>query len=146
MIRAIFFDWFNTLAHHEPPREELQSQVLQEFGIHVSPQKLIHALAVADRGFFEENSVSPIRKRSIEEQAQIYTHYQKTLLDEVGVNVTKDPEMLVEIMKKVQQLSQGMRFTLFDDVLPTINHELPNHPWFGGYYTILIVIYQVKSK
>ncbi len=120
MIKAVFFDWFNTLARYEPPREELQSQALQEFGIHVSPQQIIPGLLVADRDFFEENAVSPVRKRSPEEQAKIYTRYQKTILTEAGVDVSSGPDMFVKIMKRVQELSRGMRFVLFDDVLSTL--------------------------
>jgi len=120
MIKAVFFDWFNTLAHYEPPREELQSQALQEFGINVSPQEIIPSLLLADREFFEENAVSPVRERSPEEQAEIYTRYQKTILTELGVNVSSEPDLIMKIMKKIQQLYQGISFALFDDVLPTL--------------------------
>ncbi len=120
MIKAVLFDWFNTLAHFDPPREELQSQALQELDIHVSPQKIIPGLLAADRDYFEENAVSPIRKRSPEEQAKVYTRYQKTILTEAGVNIPREPDILVRIMKRVQQLSQGMNFALFDDVLSTL--------------------------
>ena len=120
MIRAVCFDWFNTLARYQPPREELQSQALQEIGISVSPQEIIRGLLVADRGYFEENTVSPIRKRSPEEQAKIYTNYQKTILTEAGINLHREQEMLLKIMQRMQELSVGMTFTLFDDVLPTL--------------------------
>ena len=139
MIKAVFFDWFNTLARYEPPREVLQSQVLAEFGIHVSPQELMPALFIADRDFFEENSVSPVRKRSPEEQAKIYARYQQTILTEVGVNFSGEPDMLMKIMKKAQQLSQGMRFVLFDDVLPTLKRlkELKGRSLVTGLLTNL---------
>ena len=120
MIKAVFFDWFNTLTRYEPPREELQSQALQEFGIHVSPQQLVRGLLIADRGYFEENSIFPIRKRNLEEQARIYTGYQTTILTEAGVNLPTEPEILLKIMQRLQQLSAGMTFALFDDVLPTL--------------------------
>ena len=71
MIKAVFFDWFNTLAHYNPPREELQSQVLQEFGINISPQKIIPSLLIADRDYLEENATFPIRQRSLEERTKI---------------------------------------------------------------------------
>ena len=120
MIKAVFFDWFNTLARYEPPREELQSQTLQEFGINVSPKKIIPGLLIADRDYFEENAAFPVRKRSPEEQAKIYARYQKTILTEAGVNLSSEPDMFVKIMKRAQQLSQGMKFVLFDDVLSTL--------------------------
>ena len=120
MIKAVFFDWFNTLARYDPPREQLQSQALQEFGIHVPPQKIIPGLLLADRGYFEENTVFPVRQRSPEEQAKVYTRYQSTILTEAGVNLPREREVLSKIMQRVQQLSRGMSFTLFDDVLPTV--------------------------
>lgn len=120
MIKAVFFDWFNTLARYEPPREQLQSQALQEFGIHIPPQKIIPGLLLADRGYFEENTVFPVRKRSAEEQARVYARYQSTILTEAGVNLPREQEMLLRIMQRVQQLSRGMSFALFDDVLSTL--------------------------
>ncbi|MFC2024984.1 HAD family hydrolase [Chloroflexota bacterium] len=120
MVKAVFFDWFNTLAHYDPPREELQSQVLQEFGINVSPQKLIRGILIADRDIYEESAEFPLRKRSPEEQAKIYTRYQKTVLTEAGVDVSSEPEMPLKTMKRMQRLAQGMRFVLFDDVLSTL--------------------------
>ncbi|MFH0768709.1 MAG: HAD family hydrolase [Chloroflexota bacterium] len=120
MIKAVFFDWFNTLAHYEPSREELQSQVLQEFGIHISPQQVARGILTADRNYFEENAASPVRKRSPEEQAKIYVRYQQIILTESGVDIPREPDILLKIMKRAQELSQGMKFTLFNDVLPTV--------------------------
>jgi len=120
VIKAVCFDWFNTLSRYEPPREELQSQVLQEFGIHVSPQKVMAALLVADRDFFDENAISPIRKRSPEEQTEIYTRYQKTILTEAEVSIPSEPNTLMKITRRAQQLSTRMSFVLFDDVLSTL--------------------------
>ena len=118
MIKAVFFDWFNTLARYEPPREELHSQALKEFGIEVSSQKIMPGLLIADRDFFEENIRSPMQKKNPEEQAEVLTRYQNTVLTEAGVKV--DQGLLVKVIKKVQQLFISMTFTLFDDVLPTL--------------------------
>jgi len=120
VIRAVFFDWFNTLARYEPRREELQSQALQEFGIQVPPQEIIPALAVADRDFYRENASFPIRQRKPEEQAQIYTRYQQIILSEIKVNLSGEPDLLLKITEKVHELGREMKFVLFDDVLPTL--------------------------
>jgi len=120
VIKAVFFDWFNTLANYEPPREKLQSQALQEFGINVSPQELLPGLLAADSDYFEENAAFPIRQRSPEEQAKIWNRYQTTVLTRAGVDVPKEPEMLVKIMNRVRELSQGISFALFSDVLSTL--------------------------
>ena len=36
MIKAVFFDLYQTLVCYEPPREELQARVLRDFGINVT--------------------------------------------------------------------------------------------------------------
>ncbi|MFC2033925.1 HAD family hydrolase [Chloroflexota bacterium] len=120
MIKAIFFDWFNTLARYEPPREELQSQVLQEFGFDVSPQKIISGLLLADKDYLDENAVSPVLKRSQEEQEQVFIRYQKTILREAGINIPEESDLLLKIIKRSQQLIQGISFVLFDDVITTL--------------------------
>ncbi len=118
MIRAVFFDWFNTLAHYEPPREKLESQALHEVGIKVALRDVSRGLLIADRDYFEENTLSPIRERSPEEQVEVYTRYQKTVLAEAGVNATE--ELILKIMGRLQQLYSSMTFVIFDDVLSTL--------------------------
>ncbi|MBI4302787.1 MAG: HAD-IA family hydrolase [Chloroflexi bacterium] len=119
MIKAVFFDWFNTLARYRPAREEIQSQALRESGILAPPEKLTRSILVADREWFDENAVSPIRKRSQEEQARIYARYQKTLLTEAGI-APPETDTFTRIMKRVRELSRALEFALFDDVLPAL--------------------------
>ena len=76
MIRAVFFDWFNTLARYEPPREQLHSQLLHEFAIEISSADLMPGLLAADKYFFDEIAHSSVDKRSSEEQAKVYIRYQ----------------------------------------------------------------------
>jgi len=119
VIKAVFFDWFNTLAHYDPPREELQSQALRELGIiNVSLEKIRRGLLVADRDYFEENTLSPVRERSPEEQAKVYIRYQNTVLTEAGVNVPE--ELLLKTMSRLQERYREMTFVLVDDVLSTL--------------------------
>ena len=118
MIKAIFLDWFNTLARYEPPREELHSRTLQEFGIKLSPQEVMRGLLAADGYFFEENARSPVVKRSPTEQTEVYIQYNNIILTTAGVKVAK--EQLLKIMKRGQEVFQGVTFVLFDDVLSTL--------------------------
>ena len=118
MIKAIFFDWFNTLARFEPPRQELYSQAFREFGIELPPKAVMQGILTADRYYFEENSKSPVEKRSPEEQTEVYLHYPNAILTEAGVKAPQD--IPLKILKRVQQLYKGMNFALFDDVLPTM--------------------------
>jgi putative hydrolase of the HAD superfamily len=118
VIEAIFLDWFNTLAHYDPPHYEIHRQACQHFGIEVSPEKIMRGILLADRYFFDENTRSPVEKRSPEEKAEVYIRYQEIAYTEAGIKVSRD--MLLKIMEKVNQLFKGMTFTLFDDVLPTL--------------------------
>jgi len=118
MPKAIFFDWFYTLARFEPPRQQLYSQALREFGIEISPEKAMRGILIADQYFFEENAKSPVAERSPEEQAEVYIHYPNAVLAEAGANVTK--ELSLGIMKRVREQFKGVAFALFDDVLPTL--------------------------
>jgi len=118
VIKAVFLDWFNTLARFEPPREELQCQALQEFGIEASPKQVMRGLLRADRFWFDEDIKSKVTARSPEEQAEVGLRYQEILLTEAGVEVTK--ELFPKIVQKVQELYKGVTFTLFEDVLPTV--------------------------
>ncbi len=46
-VRAIIFDWMNTIARAEPDRHEQYCQVCREFGIDVSPDKIIRGIYAA---------------------------------------------------------------------------------------------------
>lgn len=118
MIKAIFFDWFNTLARYEPPREELHSQALKEFGVERSPEEILPGVLAADSYFFEENANSPVEKRGPKRRAEVYAHYQQIVLAKAGVET--DQELLAKVMKKIGELFEGTTWALFDDVLSTL--------------------------
>ena len=134
MIKAVFLDWFNTLARFEPPREELHCQALQEFGIEASPKDIRRGILLADNYWFDENIKSKVRARSQEEQAEIGFRYQQILLTEVGIKV--DKELFPKIIKKVQELYKGVTFALFEDVLPALK-ELKGRKFIWGLLTNL---------
>jgi putative hydrolase of the HAD superfamily len=48
MIKAVFFDLYQTLVRYEPPREEIEAKVLKNFGIEVTPEALVRPIIVAD--------------------------------------------------------------------------------------------------
>jgi putative hydrolase of the HAD superfamily len=78
----------------------------------------MRGIFLADRYFFEENAFSPVEKRSPEEKAEVYIRYEDKALTEAGVKASR--ELLLKIMKKANELFEGMTFALFDDVLPTM--------------------------
>jgi len=118
MIRAIFFDWFYTLARFEPPRQQLYHQAFRDFGVELPPEKVMRGILVADQYFFEENAKSPVTERSPEEQVKLYSHYPEAILTETGVKASGD--MSLKIIKSVREKYKKVTFALFDDVLSTL--------------------------
>lgn len=132
MIKAVFFDWFNTLTHFEPPRAELYSWAFQQFGIELAPKVIMRGILAADRYYFEESAKSPVEKRSPEEQVEVYSHYPKAILAEEGIKVAE--ELPLKILKIVQQQFKGDALILFDDVLSTLK-TLKEHRLILGLLT-----------
>ncbi len=118
MIKAIFFDWGNTLARFDPPREEWYSQAFQQFGIEPSPTEILRGILAADRYYFEENAKSPVAKRTPEEQVEVYSYYPKAVLAEAGIKAP--PELPLKILMIVKERFKGINFVLFDDVVLTL--------------------------
>lgn len=117
-ITAVFFDWFNTLARYEPPREELHSQVLHEFDIEISPSRLFPGIMAGDKYFFAEAATLSISKRNPEEQGKLYFRYAQIMLDKAGIKA--DKELIQKLIKKWPEAFSKTRFVLFDDVLATL--------------------------
>ncbi|MDD4875515.1 MAG: HAD-IA family hydrolase [Dehalococcoidales bacterium] len=118
MIRAVFFDWFHTLARFDPPREQLYCQAFLKSGIKLSPEAIMHSILIADQYFFAENTKSPIADRNPEEQLSVYIKYPQTILNEAKINAPK--ELCIEVIKNVRENFTNVAFSLFDDVLLTL--------------------------
>jgi len=118
VIKAVFFDWFNTLTHFEPPRAELYSRAFRQFGIELTPKVIMRGILTADLYCIEENAKSPVEKRSAEEQAEVYSYYPKAILAEAGVKVAE--ELPLKILQIVRQQFKDDAVILFDDVLSTL--------------------------
>jgi len=118
MIKAVFFDLYNTLVSYAPPREELEARVLKDLGIDVSPEVFRRPLFIADEFIYREHARSPISKRSKEETMVLYAQYQGIVLKEAGIEASQ--ELVASILGKWQQVK--FKMVLFDDVMPTLTH------------------------
>ena len=118
MIKAVFFDWFSTLAHYDPPREQLQAQVLRELGFTVSLPVMQRALVLADKVLYAELAEISMRNRTPEERLQVYIRHQQSILTNAGINSA--PKLAERTMNRMRELNARPHFVLFDDVLPTI--------------------------
>jgi len=118
MIKAVFFDFYNTLVGYDPPREELEARVLRDFGIEVSPEVFRRPLVIADEFIYREHARSPLSKRSKEEAKALYVQYQGIVLKEAGIDASQ--ELIAGILGKWQKLK--FKLVLFDDVMPVLTH------------------------
>jgi len=116
MIKAVFFDLYNTLVQYEPPREELQARALQGFGIEVTPEALRRPLATADEYIYGEMARASLGQRSKEEQTAIWVEYEGVLLREAGIEA--DEPLILGLLGKMRQFD--MKLALYDDVLPAL--------------------------
>jgi putative hydrolase of the HAD superfamily len=121
MIKAVFFDFYNTLATYHPPREELYVSICRELGIKVEAKALFSSLAAADIFYRNENSRSPIDKKTPEEKINFYIEYATMILKGAGVKISRDAAL--QILTKIRE--QKWEFKTYEDTLPTLK-ELEN--------------------
>ena len=127
MIKAVFFDFYNTLATHHPPREEAWVNACRELGINLEAKTLFNSLPAADMYWRNEESRSPIDKRTTEEKIDFYAEYATRILHEAGVEVSR--EIALQILAKLRE--HKWEFKAYDDTLPTLK-ELKNRDLIIG--------------
>lgn len=116
MIKAVFFDFYNTLATYHPPREELYVNICRGLGIKVEAKALFSSLAAADIFYRNENSRSPVDKKTPEEKINFYVEYATKILGGAGVQISRDTAL--QILAKVRE--QKWEFKAYEDTLPTL--------------------------
>ena len=118
MISAVFLDLYGTLAHFEPPREEVQAQACQSFGIQVAHEGLVRGYSQADEYMNQENAGQvPLGLRTADDQQRFFAEYERLILATAGVDV--DLETAGKIWNKVQRIPHGL--ALFGDALPALD-------------------------
>ena len=118
MIKAIFFDFYGTLARFHPPREEVQAQACQSFGFAVTREGLVRGYLLADEWMSRVNaSETPVPELAEEERARFFAEYERLVLQGAGVEV--DLETAGRVWVKVREIPYDL--ALFDDVLPVLD-------------------------
>ena len=120
MIKAVFFDFYNTLVEYDPPRERLQVKACREVGIEVAAEAIRRAIPAGDQFFYLENARLPASKRSAEEKMELYAEHEARILEGAGVKVTR--EVALQLVSKLGAVMRqsGTRFVLFPDVAPAL--------------------------
>ncbi len=116
MIKAIFFDFYNTLARFWPPLEQIQQASCRELGFNVSPEDITLGYSVADIYFNRENEISPLARRSDAERLAFFARYEQILLESAGLSVSLD------LARQIWQIAINVPkdFILFDDTLASL--------------------------
>ncbi len=114
MIKAIFFDWMNTITHADPDRHEQFCQIARELDLELSSQKVM-------RGINKAGSQLPTGvpfRWDKSKDPDVFIRYLEIVLEEAEAKVSRNKVM--EILKKISKSSKQERYVLYEDVLPTL--------------------------
>ena len=117
MIRAVFFDFYNTLGRFDPPREKIQADACAEFGIEVTYEGITRGYAIADAFMARETARQPLWMRSDAARDDFFGEYERLLLEGADVEVSR--EQALRVFARVRDTQRG--FALYDDVLDALN-------------------------
>ena len=112
MIKAVFFDLYQTLVRYQPSQEELETKALKSFGINMTPDALHHPVLTANEYIYQQIAKRPLSQRTREETMALYMEYQRIVLKEAGIAV--DEKVVLGLLGVMQQAK--MDLVLFDDV------------------------------
>ncbi|MDD5511192.1 MAG: HAD-IA family hydrolase [Dehalococcoidales bacterium] len=128
IIKAIFFDWMDTVGHPEIERHDFVTQIFSKFGIEVSPEKLIRPIYIAET---ERPGGTPYRWDESKDP-EYFLQYVELILSRIGVTLPRDT--VFQIMTMMSRDAKKLGFSLYDDVLPTMK-TLKNNGFILGLIT-----------
>jgi len=117
LIKAVFFDLYQTLVGYDPPREEWESQALDSLGIKASAKAFAKGFIIADEYFYTENAKKPMSKRPAEEVKAVYAKHQAIVLNEGGIE--PNPDIIRSMLLRFRDAK--LKQVLFDDVISTMS-------------------------
>lgn len=116
MIKAVFFDLYQTLVHYKPSQEELEAQALEKLGFKTTAEAMGRPILAANEFIYRQIAERPLSKRSREELAALYTEYQRVVLKEAGIKA--DEKVVIKLLGMMQKAK--MDIVPFEDVLPAL--------------------------
>ena len=116
MIKAVFFDFYNTLVCFSPPLDEIQKAACSELGLAVSKKGIRKGYTLANEFMSKENAEQPLADRSLQERDRFFAEYERLILEGAGLGVS------LQLSHQVWQLAIQVPkdFDLFDDVVPAL--------------------------
>ena len=117
MIKAVFFDFYNTLVRFWPPLAHIQQASCRELGLSVSEEGIERGYALADVFFNRENERYPLALRTAEERLEFFARYEQMILANAGLSVSLD------LARRVWEIAGSIPkdFIPFDDTIPALS-------------------------
>jgi HAD superfamily hydrolase (TIGR01549 family) len=116
MIKAVFFDLYNTLARFYPPRELVQVQAAQALGIAIKPEGVVRGYVDADEFMTAQNARTHVARLSPEEQRTFFARYEQLVLN--GAGVQADEALAARVWDRVRSIPYGL--APYDDAVPCL--------------------------
>jgi HAD superfamily hydrolase (TIGR01549 family) len=114
VLKAVCFDWFNTLAYTDPSREAMWAQALADIDYQVDIKVVLRGIMAADCEI-----KSPFGRTDPEAQLQAYLTYPRQIFRAADMTVPDDaPMRALEAVRKYYSGHQN--FLIYDDVIETL--------------------------
>jgi len=114
-IKAILFDWVDTLARMEPDWHEIWFKALHEMGVELSEKDMVRGIHSAERQIPEGRPL----KWTTSSDEDNFIRYLQIVLEESKGRVPERATLLGTV-KRIRQWFSNASFNLYDDVLPSI--------------------------
>ena len=116
MIRAVFFDFYGTLADW-PSAEGLQQTAAAAEGIAIEQAAVADGYRAANAYMDEENAKRPVQQRTQQERDAFFAEYERRLLADAGaLDVSLD--VAARVWERVRRTPDEL--TLFSDAKATL--------------------------
>ena len=116
MIKAVFFDLYNTLARFYPPREQVQAQAAKEIGLDLERAGIVRGYVEADDFMTAQNARQHVARLPLEEQSAFFTRYEQLVLNGAGVQASD--ELASRVWDRVRRIPYAL--ALYDDAVPCL--------------------------
>ena len=116
MVKAVFFDFYNTLVYFWPPLDEIQQASCAELGLEVKKNGIRKGYSLADEFMARENAVMPLADRSAQDRDSFFAEYERLILKGAGLEVSL--HLAQEVWQMASQVPKEL--DVFEDVVPAL--------------------------
>lgn len=116
MIRAVFFDFYGTLAGWQPSAGEIQRAAAAAEGLDVDPDRIELAYPTANALLNQANAVSLLRDRPEVERDAFFAQFERTLLTTAGYDLSIETAWAIWVRVR----ATPKEFNLYPDSLPAV--------------------------